>query len=126
MNFEGLIPVLQCHKIDETLDFYQSALRYIIIKKTVTDKGLQWAYLKSDNTFLMLQKDDRDSTSTPSSGNIFLHYYTSDITAQHQFMTAKGIKVGQIQNTPYDMSEFFIQDPEGNKIAIGQDTSHKG
>jgi len=122
MKFEGLIPVIQCRHIEQTLDFYQQYLRYIIIKKTVTENALQWAYLKSDNTFLMLQKSCEQKAKNTCSGNILLHYYTSDVTAQHQFMTAKGIKVGEIENTAYHMRQFFVEDPEGNFIAIGQNT----
>ena len=120
MKFEGLIPVIQCCRIEQTLEFYQQNLRYIIIKKTENDQGLQWVYLKSDNTFLMLQKNANSALNQASSGNIVLHYYTSDVTAQHQFMTAKGINVGEIEHTPYHISQFFIIDPEGNKIVIGQ------
>lgn len=125
MKFEGLIPVIQCQHIEQTLEFYQQILRYIVIKKTETDEGLQWAYLKSDNTFIMLQKSDKSEIKQPCSGNILLHYYTSDVTAQHHYMTAKGIRVGEIENTAYHVKQFFIEDPEGNTIAIGQDTGRQ-
>ncbi len=119
MQFDGIVPVIQCQTIDKTLVFYQQALRYIIINKTITDKGLQWAYIKSDNTYLMLQKNkniaDRRHTS-----NIVLHYYTTDVQAQHQFMKAKGFDVGSIEDTPYNIRQFYIEDPEGNRVAIGQ------
>jgi len=136
MNFEGLIPIIQCQHIEQTLEFYQQALRYIIISKTETDTGLQWAYIKSDNTFLMLQKStnatgasqDKTSNSTPltsQSNNIILHYYTADVSAQRQFMAAKGIKVGQLEDTAYHIRQFFVEDPEGNKIVIGQDIKNQ-
>ncbi len=120
MNFEGLIPVIQCRHIEQTLAFYQQAFRYIIISKTETEAGLQWAYIKSDNTFLMLQKNT-NLNERSKSGNILLHYYTGDVSAQHQFMAAKGIKVGHLEDTAYHVRQFFVEDPEGNKIAIGQD-----
>lgn len=120
MNFEGLVPVLQCQQIEQTLAFYQQALRHIIIRKTETEDGLQWAYLKSDNTFLMLQKSSNSGKNQPDSGNIHLHYYTSDVTAQHQYMTARGIKVGVLETTAYHMKQFIVIDPEGNRITIGQ------
>ena len=120
MEFAGLIPVIQCRHIEKTLDFYKQALRYIIVNKTETDSGLQWAYLKSDNTYLMLQKN-LDIPEVKNSDNIILHYFTSNVSAQHQFMTARGIKVGQLEDTGYHMRQFYIEDPEGNKIAIGQD-----
>jgi len=120
MKLEGLIPVIQCQHIEKTLDFYQQALRYIIISKTETDEGLQWAYIKSDNTYLMLQKNTCSAEQTHRD-NIILHYYTADVTAQHQFMAARGIKVGQLEDTAYYVRQFYINDPEGNKIAVGQD-----
>ena len=122
MNFQGLVPVLQCQNIEQTLAFYQRALRYIIVNKTDGPEGLQWVHLKSDNTFLMLQNASSTSDNQPGSGKIVLHYYTSDVAAQHQFMTARGIKVGEIENTPYYMTQFLVRDPEGNEIVIGQDT----
>ncbi len=120
MELKGLVPVINCQQIDKTLDFYQQAFRYIILRKTETDEGLQWVYLKSDNTFLMLQNQSQLGTNQAGSGNIMLHYYTSDITAQHQFMTARGINAGPVQDTGYDMKQFYVTDPEGNRISIGQ------
>lgn len=38
-------------------------------------------------------------------------------------MTAKGIKVGEIEITPYHVSRFYIKDTEGNTIAVGQDSN---
>lgn len=124
MHFEGLVPVIQCKHIEKTLEFYQQALRYIIVNKTESDTGLQWAYIKSDNTYLMLQKNT-EIASHGHSNPIVLHYFTSDISAQHQFMTARGFKVGQIEDTAYHVRQFFLVDPEGNKVAIGQDIKNK-
>jgi len=124
MNFEGLIPVIQCQQIEQTLDFYQQALRFIIIHKTQTESGLQWAYIKSDNTFLMLQK--KSNSTTPSCvSNIILHFYTSDVSAQRQFIAAKGFKVGELEDTAYHVRQFFVDDPEGNTLAIGQDIKNQ-
>jgi len=121
MNFEGLIPVIQCRQIEQTLDFYQQALRYIIVNKTEDEYGLQWAYIKSDNTYLMLQKTSKLISDQPHSANILLHYYTKDVSAQRQFMAAKGINVGQLEDTAYYIRQFYVDDPEGNRIVIGQD-----
>jgi len=124
MNFDGLIPVIQCHHIDETLDFYQRAFRYIIISKTESENGLSWVHIRSDNTQLMLQKITDNEAETPSNvqppGNFTLHYYTPDVIAQHQFMTARGFSVGKMHDTPYDIKQFNIVDPEGNALTVGQ------
>ena len=121
MQFEGLIPVLICQQIENTLAFYQQALRYIIIHKNLDAQGqLHWAHLKSDNTTLMLQRHTGDHATQGQAGNIMLHYYTSDILAQQRYMRARGIVVGEIETTPYDMKQFHVTDPEGNLLSIGQ------
>jgi len=121
MNFDGLVPVIQCQHIEETLAFYQSAFRYVLISKTETENDLSWAYIRSDNTLLMLQKADSEASREQSSGNFTLHYYTSDVAAQRQFMTARGFSAGELYDTPYHIRQFSIVDPEGNTLTIGQD-----
>lgn len=121
MQFEALIPVLICQQIDNTLAFYQQAFRYIIIQQSHDAQGrLHWVHLKSDNTTLMLQRCTDDHAAQAQAGNIMLHYYTSDILAQQRFMRANGIVVGEIETTPYDMKQFYVTDPEGNLLSIGQ------
>lgn len=121
MQFEGLIPVLICQQIENTLAFYQQAFRYIIIQQSHDAQGLlHWAHLKSDNTALMLQRRTDDHAADTQAGNIMLHYYTSDILAQQRYMRANGIVVGEINTTPYDMKQFYVTDPEGNLLSIGQ------
>jgi len=129
MNFDGLIPVIQCRYIEKTLAFYQSAFRYTVISKTQSANGLSWAFIQSDNTRLMLQKtppaapeqQDEQQGKQQATGNFTLHYYTSDVAAQHQFMTARGFLVGELHNTPYHIRQFSIIDPEGNRLTVGQD-----
>ncbi|VAW62129.1 hypothetical protein MNBD_GAMMA08-1820, partial [hydrothermal vent metagenome] len=87
--------------------------------------GLQWAYIKSDNTYLMLQKNTQ-SANQNHFDNIILHYYTPDVSAQRQFMAAKGINVGQLEDTAYYIRQFNVEDPEGNKIVVGQDIKKAG
>lgn len=121
MQFEGLIPVLICQQIENTLAFYQQAFRYIIIQQSQDDQGrLHWAHLKSDNTTLMLQRCADAPAAASQAGNIMLHYYTSDVLSQQRYMRARGIMVGEIETTPYDMRQFHVTDPEGNLISIGQ------
>ena len=121
MQFEGLIPVLICQQIENTLAFYQKAFRYIIIQQSQDAQGrLHWVHLKSDNTALMLQRCTDDHAALMQAGNIMLHYYTSDIQAQQRYMRANGIVVGEIERTPYDMKQFYVNDPEGNLLSIGQ------
>ncbi len=56
MRLLGSVPVLGCSDVERSLEFYQQALQFIVIKKRVGDKGIEWAYLQSGDTLLMLEK----------------------------------------------------------------------
>ncbi|MCW9014946.1 MAG: hypothetical protein OQL06_14335 [Gammaproteobacteria bacterium] len=125
MKLHGLIPVLSCNHLQQTMEFYQQAFRYIVINKTESDAGLEWVHLKSDNTYIMLQQQaDHTSANRNNSAekkdNILLYYYTDDVEAQYQLMLARGMNPGDISLTEYGMKEFFLDDPEGNRLAVGQ------
>ena len=124
MKLEGLIPVIHCTEIEPLLDFYQQAFRYIVINKTPGPDGLQWVHLKSDNTYLMLRRDaDENRQQHNNAGNILLYYYTDDVEAQYRFMQAKGFQLSPLSTTAYGMQEFFLNDPAGNRLAVGQKQS---
>lgn len=121
MKFQGLIPVLRCEHIEQTLNFYQQALRYIIINKREGDSGLEWVHLKSDNTFIMLTRQINDKPDEiTKKEKIMIYYYTDDVEAQKQFLQAKGFDSSAIETTDFGMKEFFLDDPEGNTLAVGQ------
>ncbi|TNF34509.1 MAG: hypothetical protein EP315_07090 [Gammaproteobacteria bacterium] len=121
MKFQGVVPVISCQHIEQTLRFYEQAFRYVVINKNVTTEGLQWVHLKSDNSFLMLQ---RQATENPAqitkNDKILLYYYTDDVEDQFRFMQARGIDPDTIATTEYGMKEYYLTDPEGNRLCIGQ------
>lgn len=121
MKLQGLIPVIECARIEPLLDFYQQAFRYIVINRTEGSDGLEWAHLKSDDTCLMLRRrTEGESVPIASNDNILLYYYTDDIQAQYRYMKAKGFDVSPLKTTAYGMQEFFLTDPAGNRLGVGQ------
>lgn len=121
MKFQGLIPVLRCEHIEQTLEFYQQALRYIIINKREADNGLEWVHLKSDNTFIMLTRQvNNKPDEITNKEKIMIYYYTDDVEAQKQYLQAKGFDSSPVIKTDFGMKEFFLKDPEGNTLAVGQ------
>ncbi len=120
MKLNSLVPVIQCEHLEETLEFYQQAFRYVPVQQQSKDGALKWVYLKSDSTFLMLQCTDKSGTNKAISDSIILHYYTNDITTLHQYIRARGYTTGSIQQTAYGMKQFYINDPEGNTISVGE------
>lgn len=121
MKFNGVIPVIEVDNMDRQLEFYQQVFRFIILNKRTGARGLEWVHLKSDDTYLMLQRRPAEK-NTPVAPNpaIVLYYFTDDVQSCYRYMRAKGIEVGPLCATEYGMTEYFLRDPEGNRLAVGQ------
>ena len=118
MRLLGSVPVLKCSDLERSLAFYQQALQFIVIKKRSGDDGLEWVYLQSGDTLLMLEKGDMlERGGSPTLSRLYL--YTDDVAAMHHFLLAKGYPVSAIVNTGY-MKEFEIVDPDGQRLSLGQ------
>ncbi len=119
MKLIGSVPVLACNNIEQTLDFYQQALQFIIINQRKSDKGPEpeWIYLKSGQTLLMLETNRRPGEKT---GGSRIYLYTDDAKALHHYLNAKGYAPGKLATTAYGMQEFDLNDPEGHYLTIGQ------
>ena len=121
MQYKGLIPVLFCHNPAKLLQFYQQIMRFIVINQRQGEEGLEWAHLKSGDSMIMLQKSSgQNRQEITTNDNILLYYYTDDVETEHRFISAKGYPLTPLSTTDYKMKEFFITDPEGNRLAVGQ------
>jgi uncharacterized glyoxalase superfamily protein PhnB len=123
MQLTGSVPVLGCNHIEETLDFYQQALQFIVVNQRGSDEGPEWVYLKSGKTLLMLEALQANKVHNPGGSRIYL--YTNDASALHHFLNAKGYSTGELKTTDYGMQEFDIKDPEGHYLTIGQPLTEK-
>lgn len=122
MAILGSIPVLNCHSIDETLSFYQQLLQFVIVNKREKDGQLQWVHIMHGDTSLMLQLDDTPAADMPGikQSKINLYFFVNNINDIHHYIKAKYKDVSQVVETDYRMQEFFLTDPEGNKVMLGQ------
>jgi len=124
MKLTGLVPVLKCQSVSQSLDFYKNTLQFVEIRTRKGPTELEWVYLKSGNTYLMLELTDEPLNSQQSAQNppIRLYFYTDDIKSFHQYMTARQYKITDIEKTPYGLQQCTFYDPDGHKIEIGQTT----
>ena len=118
MRLLGSVPVLGCTDVEQTLHFYQQALQFIVLNKRVGDEGLEWVYLQSGDTLLMLEKNTEDNRQLPLTRNR-LYLYTDDVSSMRHFLKAKGYDVSPMLKTDY-MEEFDLVDPDGQRLTIGQ------
>ena len=118
MRLLGSVPVLNCSDVEQSLDFYQQALQFVVLNKRTGEHGLEWVYLQSGDTLLMLEKAAA-SSETNISGCSRLYLYTDEVSAMHHYLKAKGYDVSPIEKTAY-MEEFDLHDPDGQRLTIGQ------
>jgi len=115
------IPVLNCHSILATLDFYQQLFQFVVIKKRELHGQLSWVHLMHGNTTLMLQVSDEKNNVLPAQrSGITLYFFIDNIKELHHFIKLKYHDVSDIVTTDYQMQEFRLKDPEGNSITVGQ------
>ena len=123
------IPVLRCHSILQTQDFYSQLLQFVIVNKREVEGQLQWVHLMHGDTALMLEKTEPESRAESQpvvedkSSNISLYFFVDDIEALHHLIKLKHPSVSDIMLTDYRMREFQMCDPEGNRVVIGQTDS---
>ena len=120
------IPVLTCHSILQTQDFYLQLLQFVIVNKREADEQLQWAHLMHGDTTLMLEraepelKAEQEPVVEDGSSKVSLYFFVDDIEEMHHRIKLIHPSVSDIMLTDYRMKEFTLYDPEGNRVVIGQ------
>ncbi len=118
MTLTGQVPILKCQSVERSLAFYKDTLGFVEIKSRRANERLEWVYLNSGKTFLMLELVNESKTKLE--GGIRLYFYTDDIDSLYQYMSAKQYAVTQLETTPYQLKQFSFTDPDGYKIQIGE------
>ena len=116
------IPVLNCHSIESTLNFYQQLLQFVIVKKRESNGQLHWVHIMHGSTTLMLQalNVEGSSASSVQQSNISLYFFVDNISDLQHLLKAKRNIFSELSVTDYNMQEFTLLDPEGNTLIIGQ------
>lgn len=117
MKMTRLIPMLPVKSMPASVEFYQKL--GFTVERRQDEWG--WAMLRFDECRLMVDQSINTQLNAPRQGVIYL--YPSDVAAFHQHVRANGIKVPDLEVTFYGMTEFRLDDPDGNHLWIGQSTS---
>lgn len=109
--------MLPVSNLDASLHFY-TRLGFTIEQRR-DDWG--WAMLRSGKCRLMLDRSINTHPRAPRQSVIYL--YLEDLPSYHAALRGRGMKVPDVDVTFYDMQEFRVEDPDGNRLWIGQDKS---
>jgi uncharacterized glyoxalase superfamily protein PhnB len=114
MTATRLIPMLPVKSMPASIEFYQK-LGFSVEKRN-DDWG--WAMLSFDECRLMVDQSINRHPGAPRQSILYL--YPPSVVEYHGKLRSNGLTVPDLDVTFYGMTEFRIDDPDGNRWWIGQ------
>jgi predicted enzyme related to lactoylglutathione lyase len=117
MKMTRLIPMLPVRSMPASVEFYEK-LGFTIEQR---NDDWRWAMLCFGECRLMIDESINVHPGIPRHSVLYL--YPDDISEYHKQVGKNGLAVPELEVTFYGMTEFRIDDPDGNRLWIGQNTS---
>ncbi|MEO8020076.1 MAG: VOC family protein [Pseudomonadota bacterium] len=114
MKMNRLIPMLPVKSMPASVGFYQK-LGFEVENKN-NDWG--WAMIRFDECRLMLDQSIYRHAGIPRESVIYL--YPENVEKYHQQLRKNGVDIPELEVSFYGMNEFRLDDPDGNRLWIGQ------
>lgn len=118
MKMTRLIPMLPVKSMPASVDFYCRMLGFEVEKR---NDDWKWAMLRFDDCRLMLDQSINAHPARPRDSILYL--YPDNIVEYHQQVRKNGLTVPDLTVTFYGLTEFRIDDPDGNRLWIGQNAT---
>jgi uncharacterized glyoxalase superfamily protein PhnB len=116
MRMTRLIPMLPVKSMPASVAFYEK-LGFAVERR---NDDWAWAMLRFDDCRLMVDQSINHHPGGPRESVLYL--YPDDIVAYHAQVRKRGIDVPDLSVTFYGLTEFRLDDPDGNRLWIGQET----
>lgn len=116
MRLERLVPMQPVRRLADAVDFY------VKLGFTVDDRNDEWRWARLSCGDCRIMLDESINTGASAYRAAVLYLYPDDIVAYHRETRERGLAVPDLHTTFYGMTEFRIDDPDGNRLWIGQDT----
>lgn len=117
MKMSRLTPMLPVASMPASVEFY-GKLGFIVERR---NDEWGWAMLRCDECRVMVDQSINLHPGIPRLSVVYL--YPEDVVEYHRQVRANGLTVPDLEVTFYGLTEFRIEDPDGNRLWIGQDTS---
>jgi len=109
--------MLPVRNMPASVEFYQR-LGFVVEHR---NDEWGWAMLRCDDCRVMLDQSINLHPGIPRTSVLYL--YPENVAEYHRELRANGLVVPDLDVTFYGLTEFRIEDPDGNRWWIGQDTS---
>lgn len=117
MKMTRLVPMLPVRSMPASVEFYQK-LGFSVEKR---NDDWRWAMLCFGDCRLMVDESINAHPQSPRTSVLYL--YPDDIKQYHQLLRGNGVVVPELDTSFYGMTEFRFDDPDGNRLWIGQATA---
>ena len=114
MKLTRLIPMLPVRSMPASVEFYKK-LGFVVEQR---NDGWRWAMLAFDECRLMVDESINVHPDLPRT--FVLYLYPDDIRAFHAQARGQGLDIPDLDVAFYGMTEFRIDDPDGNRLWVGQ------
>lgn len=114
MKLSRLVPMLPVMNMPASVVFYEKL--GFVVENRHDEWG--WAMLRCGDCQLMLDQSINLHPGIPRTSVLYL--YPDDLAEFHRHAVENGLSVPQPDKTFYGMTEFRIEDPDGNRLWIGQ------
>lgn len=118
MSLHRLVPMQPVRSVAAAVGFYEK-LGFTVEQR---NDGWGWAMLRCGECRIMLD----ESINAPEGRRIgVLYLYPEDLVDFHRRAIDNGLTVPPLATTFYGMTEFRLEDPDGNRLWIGQATERE-
>ena len=114
MKMTRLIPMLPVRSMPASVEFYRK-LGFEVERR---NDDWRWAMLVFGECRLMVDESINLHPGAPRHSVLYL--YPDDITAYHRLLRDNGLQIPPLETSFYGMTEFRMDDPDGNRLWIGQ------
>ncbi len=110
--------MLPVKSMPASVDFYCGKLGFAVENR---NDEWGWAMLRFDECRLMV---DQSINAHPGKfRDAIVYLYPDDVVEYHKQVREQGLVVPDLSVTFYGLTEFRINDPDGNRLWIGQNTA---
>ena len=117
MKMNRLIPMLPVRSMPASVEFYKK-LGFSVERQ---QDNWKWAMLAFGECRLMVDQSINLHPNSPRESVLYL--YPDNIVEYHRQVRKNGLDAPDLDETFYGMTEFRLDDPDGNRLWIGQNTS---
>ncbi|MEO8811261.1 MAG: VOC family protein [Rhodanobacter sp.] len=114
MSLNRLVPMQPVKSMPASVQFYQK-LGFVVEDR---NDEWGWAMLRCGKSQLMLDQSINLHAGMPKVSVLYL--YPDDIVQFHRRAQENGLCVPELERTFYGMTEFRVEDLDGNRLWIGQ------